>query len=199
MARIIAITGGSGAGKSTLARALAGRLGGRVLAEDDYYLCVSTLSNFDPASHNFDTPAAKDHALLCAHLARARAGAAFDKPCYDLTTHRRGALGECVPACPALVVEGLHLLTSPALRALFDFSVFVDAPETLRLERRVLRDQAERHRDPGEVRAQFFANVKPMHEAHVEPQRAFADLVVVAGVSLAETEADAERIAEALK
>jgi uridine kinase len=29
------------------------------------------------------------------------------------------------------------------------------------------------------VLTQFFASVRPMHEAHVEPQRALADLVIV--------------------
>src|SRR5262249_14263653 len=90
MTRIVAITGGSGAGKTTIAQALRRRLGSGalIIAEDDYYRCASTIPNFDPATYNFDEPPAKEHALLCAHLKLAKSGAAFDKPLYDLTTHR---------------------------------------------------------------------------------------------------------------
>jgi uridine kinase len=178
MPRIIAITGGSGAGKTTLARALAGRLDASLIAEDDYYICASTIPGFDPATHNFDAPAAKDHALLAAHLSLARQGAAFDKPRYDLTTHRRLPGDERVTPGATLIVEGIHLLASPELRALFDLKIFVAAEEAVRLERRLARDIAARARTSEAVLAQFSAHVRPMHQAHVEPQRAFADLVL---------------------
>ena len=91
MTKIIAITGGSGVGKTTVARALARKLGAGavVIAEDDYYRCSSTIANFDAATYNFDAPEAKEHALLRNHLALAKSGEAFDKPVYDLVTHRR--------------------------------------------------------------------------------------------------------------
>ena len=178
MTRIIAISGGSGAGKTTLALALARRLSAVVIAEDDYYRCSSEFLDFDAARHNFDTPLAKDHALLRAHIVAAKAGLAFEKPSYDLVTHRRRAELECVEPGAALIVEGIHLLASPELRALYDVKVFVDADEALRLGRRMIRDVEARGRAPRTVLAQFFANVRPMHEAHVEPQRAFADIVL---------------------
>ena len=115
MTKLIAITGGSGAGKTTVARALAKRLGAGavVIAEDDYYRCSSTVSNFDPATYNFDTPETKEHALLRAHLALAKSGEAFDKPIYDLVTHRRQPTVERIAHADWLIVEGLHLLAAP--------------------------------------------------------------------------------------
>jgi uridine kinase len=57
--------------------------------------------------------------------------------------------------------------------------VFVDAPADLRLARRVLRDTGpERRRELAAVVDQYLTTVRPMHERHVEPSRAFADLVV---------------------
>jgi uridine kinase len=200
--KIVAITGGSGAGKTTLARALARRLGAGavVIAEDDYYRCASAICDFDAARYNFDAPDAKEHDLLRAHLQLARSGEAFDKPVYDLVTHRRQPQVERITHAEALIVEGIHLLASPELRALFDLKVFIEADEALRLGRRMVRDVEARGRTPRAVLTQFFATVRPMHEAHVAPQRAFADIVFSspfdAGPEAAD--ADARQIAEML-
>lgn len=178
MPRLIAITGGSGAGKTCIARALAQRIAAPVIAEDDYYRCASNFPGFDPLAHNFDAPDAKEHTLLAAHLALAKAGAAFDKPVYDLATHRRRPERERIPAAETLIVEGLHLLVRPDLRALFDLTIYVEADEAVRLARRMLRDAATRARTPHAIKAQFYANVAPMHVVHVAPQRALADIVL---------------------
>lgn len=180
MRPIIAITGGSGAGKTTIAQELAQLLGGgaAVIAEDDYYRCASTISGFDAATYNFDTPEAKDHRLLYEHLALAKSGQGFEKPIYDLTTHRRRAEIEPIATAGALIVEGIHLLADDGLQRLFDFTVFVEADEALRLGRRMIRDVESRGRAPRAVLAQFFASVRPMHAAHVAPQRDKANLVL---------------------
>jgi uridine kinase len=127
-------------------------------------------------------------------LALARRGQAFDKPLYDLATHRRLAQVERIARAEALIVEGLHLLADAALRAAFDFSVYVEADEALRLGRRMVRDIESRGRTPRSVMMQFFATVRPMHEAHVAPQRALADLVVVSS-ALAGAEGPNEAVA----
>lgn len=198
--KIIAITGGSGAGKTTLARTLARQLGAGavVIAEDDYYRCASTIASFDAATHNFDAPDAKKHDLLRAHLQLAKSGGAFDKPVYDLVTHRRQQHVERIAHARTLIVEGIHLLASPDLRTLFDLKVYIEADEALRLARRMIRDVEARGRTPRSVMTQFFATVRPMHEHHVEPQRAFADIVLSCpfDVTPEKTEADARRIAE---
>jgi uridine kinase len=203
MTKLIAITGGSGAGKTTVARALARRLGAGavVIAEDDYYRCSSTVADFDPATYNFDLPAAKEHDLLREHLALAKSGAAFDKPVYDLVTHRREPHVERIVHADWVIVEGLHLLEAPELSDLFDVSAFIHADEALRLGRRMVRDVDERGRTPGSVMAQFFTHVRQMHETYVEPQRTRADLVLFCPYDAGPDHADASaaQIAERLK
>jgi uridine kinase len=193
MTRILAITGGSGAGKTTVARALARRLGAgaTVIAEDDYYRCASTIPSFDAATHNFDAPSAKEHALLHAHLALAKSGEAFDKPVYDLVTHRRKPEVERIVHADYVIVEGIHLLATPELRPLFDLSAYMESDEALRLGRRMIRDVESRGRTPRSVMAQFFTTVRPMHERYVEPQRALADIVIVCPYDAGPDHADA--------
>lgn len=193
--KIIAITGGSGAGKTTIARALA-RIKGAgavVIAEDDYYRCASTIPNFDAATHNFDAPEAKEHDLLLRHLQLAKSGEAFDKPVYDLVTHRRKPEVERIVHAEIVIVEGILLLAAPQLRPVFDLKVFVDADESVRLARRTIRDVEQRGRTPRSVMSQFFMTVRPMHETYIEPQREVADLVLQcpydAGPEHAETNA----------
>ncbi|HYD87204.1 MAG TPA: uridine kinase [Vitreimonas sp.] len=203
MTTLIAITGGSGAGKTTIARALARQLGAGavVIAEDDYYRCASTIPGFDAATCNFDAPEAKDHALLREHLTLAKGGQPFDKPLYDLVTHRRRPQTERITHADTVIVEGLHLLVPPELRTLFDLKVYVEADEAVRLARRMIRDIESRGRTPRSVVAQFFDTVRPMHDAYITPQRAFADLVLDSPYDAgpAHAEANAARIIEALR
>lgn len=203
MTKLIAITGGSGAGKTTVARALARRLGASavVIAEDDYYRCSSTVANFDPTTYNFDLPATKEHSLLRDHLALAKSGSAFDKPVYDLVTHRRTPTVERIVHADYVIVEGIHLLEALELRNLFDVSAFIHADEALRLGRRMVRDIDERGRTPRSVMAQFFTHVRQMHDTYVEPQRARADLVLICPYDAGPDHADASaaQIAERLK
>ncbi len=202
MTKLIAITGGSGAGKTTIASALARRLGARavLIAEDDYYRCASTIPNFDSAIHNFDAPDAKEHTLLIEHLTLAKGGQAFDKPVYDLVTHRRRADIERIVHADVVIVEGIHLLATPELSALFDVKVYVEADEALRLGRRMIRDAESRGRSPRSVLQQFFTTVRPMHEAHVAPQRLLADIIITCPYDAAPDHADqsAAKIASAL-
>ncbi|MBY0564765.1 MAG: AAA family ATPase [Hyphomonadaceae bacterium] len=198
--KVIAITGGSGAGKSTIARAVAGRLGAPIVSEDDYYHCATSIADFDADRHNFDAPQAKQHDLLIQHLRLARAGKAFEKPVYDLRTHTRQIGTEWIEPHNALVVEGIHLLTTPELRDCFDLSVFVEADESLRLQRRIARDVSERARTLDSIEAQFRTNVAPMHDLHVAPQRDHAHIIIVSAADATEAHADeaAARIIEAL-
>ena len=202
MTRLIAITGGSGAGKSCIADALSRRLGQRalVIGEDDFYRCSTTIPGFDAATHNFDAPSAKDEAALFFCLSAARAGKSFEKPLYDMTTHTRRPDTECVEPRELMIVEGIHVLAFPKLRVLFDLTVFVEADESLRLGRRMIRDMETRGRTGRSVLDQFFMTVRPMHEEHIAPLSREVDLVLVSEPEhgLAEADAQAALILERL-
>ena len=178
---LVAITGGSGSGKSTLAETLVSALpaGAAVLVrEDSYYRDAASLPDFDPSSFDFDDVAARDHELMARDLAELKAGRDIVAPLYSFIHHGREPGGDPVRAAEVVIVEGTHLLCTPALVDLFDIRVFVDTPADIRFIRRLLRDQAERGRTAESVIHQYLATVRPGHERLTEPSRVNADFIV---------------------
>lgn len=178
---LIAVAGGSGSGKSTLAAALQARLPEgvvRMVIEDAYYGDWGGRPGFDAATFDFDDLSAKDHDLLAEHLRALKAGRVVEGPVYCFSTHRRKAETERLEPGAVIVVEGAHLLCTPALAALFDLRVFVDTPADVRFIRRLIRDQRERDRTADSVIQQYLATVRPAHERLIEPSRRLADIVI---------------------
>jgi uridine kinase len=178
---ILAITGGSGSGKTSVAEALADALRPRavaILREDDYYRDNAATPGFDPATFNFDDVATRDHGLLGEHLKALRSGRAIAMPRYDFAGHAR--LAETVDTGPAdiVIVEGIHVLCPAELRALYDYAIYLDIPDDIRLARRIFRDMAERQRSIETVIRQYVQTVRPMHYRFTDPCRAFADRVI---------------------
>ncbi len=181
MVKTCGICGGSGAGKTTLTRHLLDRLGAdqvSVLAFDSYYRDQSHLTPPERAMVNYDHPDSLDHALFAADLELLRSGQTIEAPVYDFATHTRTAARVRVEPRPIVIVEGILLLSFPAVQSHLDLSAFIDVPEDVRLARRIKRDVAERGRDAEDVVRQFRATVAPMHDQFVEPFRSLADRIV---------------------
>ena len=177
---VIGVAGGSGSGKSRFAEALAQRLHPRsviLLSEDDYYRRIDD-PRFDPGAFDFDAPSARDHAQLAEHLARLRRGLPIARPIYSFRVH--APLKKTVKVAPAevVVVEGVNLLHDARVRALLDFSIYLDVDDDVRFIRRLLRDTRQRGRSVRGVTDQYLATVKPAHQRFVEPTKALADLVL---------------------
>ena len=178
---LIGVTGGSASGKTEIARAAAraaAPLSALVLAEDDYYGDHGARPDFDPAEFNFDHPGSRDHDLLASHLAALKAGHAVEAPIYDFTIHRRRSDTRRIAPADIVVVEGIHLFCDAPVRDLFDIRVYVDAPDDVRLARRLLRDVNERGRTAQSVVGQYLRTVRPMHHEWTAPGREHADLVI---------------------
>ena len=67
-------------------------------------------------------------------------------------------------------------MAAPELYPLADLCVFVDAPDDIRLIRRIRRDVVERGRDVEGVMKQYIQTVRPMHQLHVQPCKDKASL-----------------------
>ncbi len=172
---VVGIAGGTASGKTTLVRRAAEVLGSDALwiQHDRYYFDVP-----EPSVHNYDHPSALDTQRLCADLDALREGRETGLPVYDFKTHTRQTRAERVQPCAVLLVEGILVLSDPALRARFDLCVWVDAEDDVRLARRIRRDIAQRGRTAEDVLRQYLDTVRPMHKAFVGPSRGHASLVL---------------------
>lgn len=178
---VFGICGGSGAGKTTLTGRLIERLGdgeASVLAYDAYYRDLSHLPFAERRRRNYDHPDSLDSDLFLEHLDALRRGVGVDVPVYDFSTHTLSGRFEHVEAARLLLVEGILLLAFEDTAARLDYSIFMDVPEEVRLQRRIHRDMTERGRPEDHVRRQFAATVAPMHDAFVQPSRHRADRIV---------------------
>jgi uridine kinase len=176
---ILGVAGCSGSGKTTLARELTQQLDATLLPLDFYYICLSHLPPDERALQNFDHPDSLEHSLLVQHVADLADGRAIERPIYDFTTHTRVPdRTETIASAPVLIVEGILALHYPELRRLYDFSIYVNAPNQICLNRRIYRDMRERGRTEESVRAQFEATAKPMADLYVVPSAQHATVTV---------------------
>ena len=197
---VVGVAGGSGSGKTFFASELARRLGATdssIVLQDNYYKDQSHRFDYDGGSVNFDHPDALDFELLTEHIRCLKNGKNIAVPMYDFATHTRKVETLPQPATRVIIVEGILILTQPALRDLFDIAVFVNTPESIRYERRLKRDIEERGRTPEGVKNQFDNQVKPMHDQFVEPSKEFAH-IISSGTSSDDMEANLQGLLKRL-
>jgi uridine kinase len=176
---VLGIAGCSGSGKTTLARELTMQLSATLLPLDFYYRCLRHLSAGQRTLQNFDHPDSLEHSLLVQNVEELVDGRKIERPIYDFTTHTRVSdRTETISPASVLIVEGILALHYPELRELYDFSIYVNAPDEICLNRRIYRDVRERGRTEESVRAQFEATAKPMADLYVLPSAKFASITV---------------------
>jgi len=177
LTQLIGIVGGSGSGKTTVARDLVAAADtARLISQDHYYISLPPHISAD--QWNFDDPLAVDLDHLARDLAELKRGESIEQPQYLFSEHRRMTETLVIAPAPVIVVEGLFLFSTPALRDVFDLKIFIDAPQAMCLERRIARDCVERGRAEQTVRQQWSEQVEPMFWKHIEPTHKFADLVL---------------------
>ena len=181
---IIGIAGGTGSGKSTVARKVAESLPDASVAfleMDAYYRDFRHLTLQQLHHVNWDHPDAFDVELLTAHLAALSRGERVEMPVYEFASHSRSTRTQSIAPADVVVVDGILLLSDPAVRDLCDVKVFVDADADIRLIRRIRRDTAVRGRTLESVLEQYLTTVQPMHLQFVEPSKRYADVIIPRG------------------
>lgn len=181
---IVGIAGASGAGKSSFARRLCAALNqhqnrtiATVLHEDSYYRARPGLSMEEKNRINYDHPDAFEHELLLKHLKQLRNGQTVHVPVYDYSIHDRAPETIEMPPPRVLIVEGILVLHEAAIVDQLNLAIFIEAPLSVCLERRIERDMKQRGRSRESIVQQFQKTVRPMYHMFVHPSRWNADVI----------------------
>ena len=182
---VIGIAGGSGSGKSTFAEGLLKKFPDSIalVSCDNYYKAHDDLPLEERRLLNYDSPDSLEFDLMVSQLKALRRGEAVDCPVYDYALHTRSDKVVRIEPKPVIIVDGILILSDPALRETFDLKIYVDADADERILRRAKRDMETRGRRIDDITAQYLTTVKPMHETFVEPSKKHADLIVVGGMN----------------
>ncbi|MBV1879481.1 MAG: uridine kinase [Pseudomonadales bacterium] len=181
---IIGITGASGSGKTLITKKLTEHFDPTevaVLSEDRYYKNLLDLPISKRPLHNFDHPDAFDHYLLEQQLTSLRAGKKVFVPQYDYKLHLRKKEAQVILPAKFILLEGILIFTSPALRQAMDIKIFVDTPLDICLLRRLQRDTLQRGRSVQSILEQYQQTVRPMYFKFIEPTKQYADIIIPHG------------------
>ncbi|MBD1849790.1 phosphoribulokinase [Leptolyngbya sp. FACHB-711] len=174
---LIGVAGDSGCGKSTFLRRLADLFGEElitVICLDDYHSLDRKqrkdhgVTALNPAANNFD--------LMAEQVAALKNGQEIMKPIYN---HETGMIDppELIKPTPIVVIEGLHPMYDERVRALLDFSVYLDIDDEVKIAWKIQRDMAERGHTYDDVLAAINSR-RPDFEAYINPQKQYADVVI---------------------
>lgn len=181
---IIGIAGGTGSGKTTVVNKIienlpAGQVA--VIPQDSYYFDSSNIPMEKRKEINFDHPNSIEWDLLVQHIQELKAGSEILQPKYSYITCTRQQETILVKPQKVIIMEGILILSQPALRNEMDLKIFVDADSDDRLIRVIRRDVVERGRTPEMVLDRYESVLKPMHLEFIEPTKRYADIIVPQG------------------
>jgi uridine kinase len=178
---IIGITGGTGSGKTTIVNEVINLFYASeicLLSSDSYYKNNASLDFNQRDKLNYDIPEAIDFDLLNKHIDLLKQEININVPNYCFTTHLRLEKTTVVEPKKILIIEGILILTNKTLRDSINYSVFLDCPRDVRLQRRLDRDIKERGRNYNDVINLFETRLDIMHSEFVEPHKKFCDLIL---------------------
>lgn len=180
---VLGVAGGSASGKTTIIKKLNEYFGNdiAVISHDNYYKAHDDMLFEERGRLNYDHPDAFESERMAEDVRRLIKGSPIEMPTYDYCMHTRSSKTIVVEPKRVIIIEGILVLESRALRDLMDVKIYVDTDADERLIRRIKRDMLERGRSIESIIAQYSDTVKPMHEEFVEPSKKYADVIIPRG------------------
>ncbi|MFZ4262268.1 uridine kinase family protein [Sphingobacterium sp. HJSM2_6] len=178
---VIGIAGSSGSGKTFFLKSFLDHFSSNeitLISQDDYYIPANTKTKEENRLYNFDLPTAINRANFYDHIKDLFEGrTVFQKEYTFNNPLLANNILEIKPA-PILVVEGLFIFHYEEINELLDYRIFLDADESIALERRLKRDLIERGYDHDDVMYKWINHVVPSYNEYLLPYKASCDLVI---------------------
>lgn len=178
---IVGITGGSASGKTSFLNEMMSAFPKNqicLISQDNYYRDMASIAVDDQGIHNFDLPQTIDHLRYAQHIQELREGGIVEQ--MEYTFNNPNIIPKIITYQPApiIVVEGIFVFYFREIADLLDLKIFIDAKNSIKLERRVKRDAEERGYDLDDVMYRWKYHVKPTYQQFIKPYRAEADIVI---------------------
>lgn len=186
---VIGICGGSGSGKTSIINALKEAYVDSkptVLSMDNYYLPIQKQQVDENGKVNFDLPESLDREALYRDLLTLLRGESVEISEYGFN-HREHDNKLLLEPSEIILIEGLFLFYYSEIASLLDYSIFIDVPEPIQLERRLERDMVSRGYSKEAILYQWNNHVLPCYEQYVLPFKTKASLVVMNNRHIRET------------
>ncbi len=178
---IVGITGGSASGKTSFLRGVLSAFSDHeicLISQDNYYRSLDQIEVDDQGIHNFDLPETIDHHLYAQHIEQLSTGQTIQQKEYTFNNPTVVPRMLTFTPAPIIVVEGIFVFHFRELADQMDLKIFIDAKNSIKLERRVKRDAEERGYDLDDVMYRWKYHVKPTYRQFIKPYRAEADIVI---------------------
>lgn len=196
---VVGIAGGSGSGKTYLLHSLLKHFTDDeicLLSQDHYYRPKSEQFVDENGEINFDLPAGIDDAKLLEDLSELLSGRAIEK--IEYVFNNPSAQQSILTFCPKpiIVVEGLFIYHFKNLSQHFDYRIYIEADNEIKLARRLHRDQIERGYSKETILYQWNNHVLPSYEHYLKPYISTANKVIVNNDKI---DTEIEEVAEMLR
>ncbi|AUD07268.1 uridine kinase [Spirosoma pollinicola] len=178
---IVGITGGSASGKTSFLKGVLNAFNDDqicLISQDNYYLSRDVIPVDDQGIHNFDLPETINHHLYAQHIGQLRSGEMVTQKEYTFNNPNIVPKMLTFHPAPIIIVEGIFVFHFRELADQMDLKIFIDAKNSIKLERRVKRDAEERGYDIDDVMYRWKYHVKPTYRQFIKPYRAEADIVI---------------------
>ncbi|MFZ4862947.1 uridine kinase family protein [Sphingobacterium sp. Mn56C] len=179
---VIGIAGSSGSGKTFFLKSFLNHFQAdqiTLISQDDYYIPANTKTQEENRLYNFDLPTSIDRDAFYKDIKDLFDGKTILKEEYTFNNPNiKPKMLEIKPA-PILIVEGLFIFYYQEINELLNYRVFIDAKESVALDRRLRRDLIERGYDHDDVMYKWIEHVVPSYKEYLLPFKDICDQVII--------------------
>ncbi|WP_018621882.1 uridine kinase [Spirosoma luteum] len=178
---IVGITGGSASGKTSFLKDVLSAFNEDqicLISQDNYYRTIDHIPKDQNGVYNFDVPVTINHERFAEHLNKLHAGETVETPEYGFNNPNAVPRTLTYRPTPIVVVEGLFVFHFSDVASQLDLKVYITAKNQIKLDRRLLRDQAERGLTEEIINYQWKHHVRPAYREYVKPHKDEADIVI---------------------
>lgn len=179
---IIGIAGGSGSGKTFFLNCFLHHFKNdevTLVSQDDYYIPPGEMTREENKLYNFDLPSTIDDNQFLRDINQLIMGEVVYKKEYNFNNPLAVVKILEINPAPIIIVEGLFILHFKEISGLLDHKIFVDAEESVALQRRIKRDGMERGYPEDDVTYKWHNHVVPAYKEFLLPYKDECQKIII--------------------